>query len=83
MCGTSVSGNTWLEYVCLPRATIKLIRSALQAQSRQNGCLGRSKAVHSMFRHRHGCRGCHKVMNVLKTLTQGLLRRLVAERSLK
>ena len=69
--------------LCLPCATIKFARSPLEAQRRQNGCLGRSKVVHRRFRHRHGRHGRRKFVNMFKTVAQRSPRRLVARRWLK
>ena len=38
---------------------------------RPNGCLGRSKVVHRMFRHRHSRRN---FLNMLKTVAKRLLK---------
>ena len=72
-----------LRPLCLPRATIKLTRSPLDAQRRQHGCLGRSKVVHRTFNNRHGRHGRHQVLNMFKTVAEGSPRRLVVQRSLK
>ena len=72
-----------LRPLCLPRATIQLTRSPLNAQRRQHGCLDRSKVVHRTFNNRHGRHGRHQVLNVFKTVAEGSARRLVAQRSLK
>ena len=69
--------------LCLPCATIKFARSSLEAQRRQNGCLGRSKVVHRRFRHRHGRHGRRGFLNMFKTVAQRSPRRLVAQRWLK
>ena len=69
--------------LCLPCATIKFARSSLEAQRRQNGCLGRSKVVHRRFRHRHGRHGRRTFVNMFKTVAQRSSRRLVARRWLK
>ena len=72
-----------LRPLCLPRATIQLTRSPLNAQRRQHGCLDRSKVVHRTFNNRHGRHGRHQVLNMFKTVAEGSARRLVAQRSLK
>ena len=69
--------------LCLPCATIKFARSSLEAQRRQNGCLGRSKVVHRRFRHHHGRHGRREFLNMFKTVAQRSPRRLVAQRWLK
>ena len=69
--------------MCLPCATITFARSPLEAQRRQNGCLGRSKVVHRRFRHRQGRHGRRKFVNMFKTVAQRSPRRLVARRWLK
>ena len=69
--------------LCLPCATIKSARSSLEAQRRQNGCLGRSKVAHRRFRHRHGRHGRREFLNMFKTVAQRSPRRLVAQRWLK
>ena len=69
--------------MCLPCATIKSARSSLEAQRRQNGCLGRSKVAHRRFRHRHGRHGRREFLNMFKTVAQRSPRRLVAQRWLK
>ena len=65
--------------LCLPCATIKFARSSLEAQRRQNGCLGRSKMVHRRFRHRHGRHGRREFLNMFKTVAQRSPRRFVAQ----
>ena len=72
-----------LRPLCLPRATIKLTMSPLDAQRRQHGCLDRSKVVRRTFNNLHGRHGRHQVLNVFKTVAEGSSRRLVAQRSLK
>ena len=62
-----------LRPLCLPRATIKLTRSPLDAQRRQHGCPGHSEVVHKTFNNRHRCHGRHQVLNVFKTVTGGSL----------
>ena len=66
-----------------PCATTNLTRSPLKAEGRPNGCLGRSRVAHRMFRHRHGRHGHGEVLSMLKTVAQRLPRRSVAHRSLK
>ena len=67
---------------CLPCATIKLVRSSLEAQRRQNGRLGRSMVAHRMLKHRNGRHGRCEVFDMFKTVAQRSPSRMVAERSL-
>ena len=69
--------------LCLTRATIKLVRLPLEAQREQHGCLGHSKVGHWTFNNCHEFPGCHQIFNMFKTVTEGLQRRLVTQRSLK
>ena len=68
---------------CLHCATTKLARSPLNAERRQNSCLGCSMVVHRTFRHRHGRHGCREVLSMFKTVAQRSPRRSVAHRSLE
>ena len=68
-----------LRPLCLPRATIELTRSPLDAQRRQHVCLGRLEVVHRTFNNRHGRHDRHQVLSVFKTVAEGSPRRLVAQ----
>ena len=68
LCNTPITQGPWP--LCLSCVTTKLARSLLKAERRPNGCLGGSRVVHRMFRHRHGHHGHREVLNMFKTVTQ-------------
>ena len=54
-----------------PLCDHKRVRSPLKAERRPNVCLGRSRVVHSTFRHRHGRHGRREVLSMFKQSQKG------------